>query len=219
MTNPPALVSDLLVTDLGRMAYAAAFDLQQQIHADVLDGRRPPTVLLLEHDPVITVSRRDSAAANLLASPAQLQAAGVELCQTDRGGDITYHGPGQLVVYPIIPLERYRLNVRQYVHLLEGVIIETLAAFGVEAQRDACAVGVWVQEAKIAAIGVRVRRWVTLHGLALNVTTDLSHFKLINPCGLSRPVTSLERLLGPACPSMPQVKARLQHALAGALTK
>src|SRR5262249_23731675 len=160
----------------------------------------------VEHDPpVITVTPR--AGVNLLASPEALAAAGIEVEETDRGGDITYHGPGQLVVYPILDLNLLKLRLHEYMRMLAAAVIDTCAAFGVRARRDVCATGVWVPrgdadasngtcgsltDAKICAMGVRVRRWVTMHGLALNVTTDLSHFSHIVPCGLvGRPVTSL----------------------------
>jgi lipoate-protein ligase B len=227
MATPSKTVA-LVFRDLGRIRYAPAFDLQHQLHQQVLDGLAPPTILLLEHEPVITLSQRDSVRDHLLASPALLRQQGVELADTDRGGDITYHGPGQLVAYPILPLEPLGLNVRQYVRLLEQVVIDTLNAFGLPAHRDSCAVGVWVggeprtpvapdassscdtRSRKIAAIGVRIRRWVSLHGLALNVAPRLDHFNLIVPCGLTgRPVTSMRQELGPACPDLPQVKSIL----------
>lgn len=228
--------------DLGRIGYRDAFAEQQRLHAAVLAGEAEPTVLLLEHEPVITVSRRDSAMNHLLAAPAELHRLGVAVESTDRGGDITYHGPGQLVAYPILPLQRLGLNVRQYVHTLEQIVIDTLGAFDIQAGRDesACrAVGVWVgmrngecgvrseekagrplpctphaalptpNSSKIAAIGVRIQRWVSLHGLALNVTTNLEHFKLIVPCGLTRPVTSMSEQLGARCPSMEEVKSQM----------
>jgi lipoyl(octanoyl) transferase len=239
--QPAPAIAPLQVIDLGRLRYAPAFEKQRQVHEAVLEGHSPPTVLLVEHEPVVTISNRDSAAGHLLAGPAQLEKAGVEVQPTDRGGDITYHGPGQLVAYPIIPLNALGLNVRQYVRMLEQSVIDTLAVFGVQAERDACAVGVWVpgasaaagddqgngpacsqlprsaigdpRSAKIAAIGVRVRRWVSMHGLALNVTTNLDHFKLIVPCGLQRPVTSLQQILGENCPPMDAVKRTLVDAL------
>ena len=203
--------------DLGRIGYATAHQIQRDIHAKVLAGDAPPTVLMLEHEPVITLTRRDEAAAHLLSAPQLLRREGIEVVETDRGGDITYHGPGQLVAYPIVPLNALRLNVRQYVAALEDAIVEALADFCVQGQRDPAGVGIWVEaqgaSAKIAAIGVRVRRWVTLHGLALNVTTNLEHFRHIVPCGLPRPVTSLRQLLGDGCPSMDHVKAALSRAL------
>ncbi|QNN24414.1 lipoyl(octanoyl) transferase LipB [Planctomycetales bacterium ZRK34] len=207
-TNRP---SRLQVIDLGRIAYAKAFDVQRQWHAQVLADEAPPTLLLLEHDPVITISRRDAAASHLIAGADTLAAMGVEVQPTDRGGDITYHGPGQLVVYPILPLQHFERNIRQYIRDLEKVIITTLGQYAIDSHRDAEAVGVWVDpvdgpSAKIAAIGVRVRRWVTMHGLALNVTTNLDHFDLIVPCGLHRPVTSMQQQLGDQCPPMQAVK-------------
>ncbi|MCA9305448.1 MAG: lipoyl(octanoyl) transferase LipB [Phycisphaerales bacterium] len=220
------------VRDLGRMAYGRAFDVQRETHGGVLAARERGdecvgTVLLVEHDPaVITVSRRQGARAHLVADDGMLSRAGVEVCETDRGGDITYHGPGQLVVYPIVDLNRLGgggLGLHGYMRALEGAVMRACAAFGVETHREKGMTGVWVapDEArslelrKIAALGVRVRRWVTMHGLALNVTTRLEHFGLIVPCGLTGVgVTSLERELGAACPAMPEVKRVLVDAMA-----
>ena len=218
--------SELAFRDLGRVSYRDAYETQQALHAKVLCGESPPTILLLEHDPVITVTKRDGIAAHLLAPAELLRRDGIEVAQTDRGGDITYHGPGQLVAYPIIPLHALGMNVRQYVAALEDAVIDTLSQLGVTGQRDPAGIGVWVKESpvadrqssKIAAIGVRVRRWVTLHGLALNVTTNLDHFRHIVPCGLPRPVTSLQQLLGENCPKMGQVKQLLSDALSRRLT-
>jgi lipoyl(octanoyl) transferase len=221
------------VRDLGRMAYAEAFALQKQLQQEVIAQRANPTgwqprtlgyLLLVEHDPpVITVSRRKTARQHLIASPQQLEHAGVEIAETDRGGDITYHGPGQLVVYPIIDLNLLGLRIHGYMRLLEQVVINTLAHFGINADRDESATGVWVSidskahglpsvgnSAKICAMGVRVSRWVSMHGLALNVSTNLQHFQLIVPCGLAgRPVTSMEQMLGEACPTMDDVKREM----------
>lgn len=184
------------------------------------DGGPVGRVLVVEHDPVITISRRPGVAANLLATPEMLAHHGIETHETDRGGDITYHGPGQIVVYPIIDLKRTGIRVIEYIRLLEQAIIETIGGYGIVGERDSDATGVWVGEkpdaAKVAAIGVRVRKWVTLHGLALNVRTDLSHFEMIVPCGLAgRPVTSLERILGDACPPTAEVAARVTQCIAG----
>ena len=218
----------LPVIDLGRMPYRDAYAEQLRHHEEVLAARDAGApeigrLLLVEHDPpVITVSRRPGAAANLIATPEQLKKHRVTVEETDRGGDITYHGPGQLVVYPILDLNHLKLRLHDYMRLLEGAVIDTCSEFGVAADRDPSATGVWVMgegghmacAAKVCAIGVRIRRWVSLHGLALNVTTNLDHFSLIVPCGLvGRPVTSLQRLLGPACPSMPTAKAALTRAL------
>lgn len=210
------------VEDLGRMAYAPAFERQRLAHEEVLASRESGSplagvILLVEHDPIITLTRR--AAPNLIATPAQLARAGVEVAETDRGGDITYHGPGQLVVYPLLDLQRLGWNLHRYMRELEQVVIDACAGWGVEASRDPGATGVWVGEppAKVCAMGVRIRRWVTMHGLAINVTTELSHFDLIVPCGLpGRPVTSLQRLLGAQCPPMDAVKRALVEGLSKA---
>ena len=217
---------------LGRMAYREAYDLQAEHVEEVIAARgatvpanAPPAwgrLLLVEHDPVVTISRRKGAEANLLADEATLAAAGVAVEPTDRGGDITYHGPGQLVAYPILDLNVLMLRLHDYMRLLEQSVIDTLEAFGVEGRRDPDATGVWVelakhqsaapegQFAKIAAMGVRVRRWVSMHGLSLNVDPDPAHFRLIVPCGLAgRPVTSLRALLGDECPSMERVSEEL----------
>jgi lipoyl(octanoyl) transferase len=207
------------VIDLGTLAYHDAWKLQEEHHARVVDGGEE-TILLVEHPPVVTLGRRASAMENLLASSDQLQQRGVELVQTDRGGDITFHGPGQIVAYPIIRLLDHKLSVGGYVHGLEKAVIGTLAEFGIGACADPAAVGVWTSHngrpGKVCAIGVRVKRGVTLHGLALNVTTDLSYFNLIVPCGLAgRGVTSLSQLLGESAPTMEQVKKTLVDQLQG----
>ncbi len=205
-------VPDLSVRDLGRLAYGAALAVQHEVHRAVVEGTAPPTLLLVEHDPVITVSQRKGASQHLLASPQRLAQLGIAVAETDRGGDITYHGPGQLVAYPILRLAPLNLNVGRYMRLLEQVVIDTVAAFGVEGRREEGATGVWVNDAKLCAFGVRVRRNVTLHGLALNVTTDLAHFQTIIPCGLAgRGVTSLRELLDERCPTMETVKRELTN--------
>ncbi|MEQ8769856.1 MAG: lipoyl(octanoyl) transferase LipB [Phycisphaerales bacterium] len=215
------------VEDLGRLPYARAYEIQRERHEAILAARESDApgiarLLLVEHDPVVTVSRRPSAREHLLATPEMLASRGVDVQQTDRGGDITYHGPGQLVCYPIVDLNRLKLKPVEHVRLLERAIIDTLASFGLDTVRDDTATGVWLPddqgnpERKIAAIGVRVRRWVSLHGLAINVTTDLDHFKLIVPCGLAdRPVTSMHAELGDACPPMDDVKRALVERLSG----
>ena len=177
------------------------------------------TVFTLEHHPpVITVTRRPGVRENLLVTPQHLLEQGIELVETDRGGDITYHGPGQLVAYPILDLNQLGLRIHPYMRLLEDVVISTVAAFGVTAGREEGATGVWVsagtpEARKIAALGVRLSRWCSMHGLALNVDPDLSHFDLIVPCGLTgRPVTSLRQELGAQCPSMEDVRGALEEA-------
>lgn len=219
----------LPVIDLGRMRYGPALEAQRAHLEGVLAAREAGggegevgRILTVEHDPVITVTRRPGVAEHLLASPELLEKQGVEVHETDRGGDITYHGPGQQVVYPIIDLKRTGLRVIEYIRLLEQAVIDTIAPLGLEGRRDPEATGVWVTPreggppAKVCAIGVRVRKWVTLHGLAVNVRTDLSHFGLIVPCGLAgRPVTSLERELGEVCPGMEELRVSLAGVLRG----
>jgi len=153
-------------------------------------------LLLVEHDPVYTIGRRGTTD-HLLVGPDVLRAAGASVYRVDRGGDITYHGPGQLVGYPIVDLKPDRCDVHRYVRDLEDVLIRTAASYGVDAGRVDGLTGVWVGRDKLAAIGVRISRWITSHGFALNVTTDLAYFDLIVPCGIAdRGVTSLARLLG-----------------------
>jgi lipoyl(octanoyl) transferase len=219
----------MLTTDLDTLAYRDAWRLQEAAHEEVLAGGAE-RVLLVEHPPVITLGRRadrgelgqTGVVQHLVASPESLRQLGVELVQSDRGGDITFHGPGQVVAYPIIRLNDHGLSVGGYVRTLERAVIATLADFGIRARRDESAVGVWVDDAatgtaaKICAIGVRIRRGVSLHGLALNVTTDLNYFNLIVPCGLTgRPVTSVRKLLGEAGPTV----ERVRESLAGRLVE
>jgi lipoyl(octanoyl) transferase len=213
----------VLIEDLGTLPYRDAWALQEAAHAEVVAGA-DERILLVEHPPVITFGRRPGVERNILAPLELLQSRGVEVVPSDRGGDVTFHGPGQLVAYPIVRLIDHRLSVGGYVRALEHSVIDALRAFGVAARKDDCAVGVWADDpsgrlAKVCAIGVRVRRGATLHGLALNVTTDLSFFDLIVPCGLvGRSVTSLQRLLGPDVPSMDEVKRVLVDRLGAGLT-
>ncbi len=203
------------------MPYRQAWEAQEVAHAEVVKGGEE-RLLLVEHPPVITLGRRASVAGgsdNLIASREQLATLGVELVESDRGGDITFHGPGQVVAYPIVRLADHRLSVGGYVRRLEETVIGALAELGVTARKDDCAIGVWVDDgtgtlAKICALGVRIRRGVALHGIALNVTTDLSYFNLIVPCGLScRPVTSLRKLRGDRAPSIGHVKRILSRRM------
>ncbi|MAB83442.1 MAG: hypothetical protein CMJ24_08405 [Phycisphaerae bacterium] len=220
----PASSSVLKVADLGRMCYDEALAIQRRLQSEVIADRGTPSspighLLLVEHDPpVITVSRRPGARSHLRADAQRLSDAGVVVAETDRGGDITYHGPGQLVAYPILDLNRLDLRLHGYLRWLEDRVLETLSRFGVSGHRDECATGAWVGgevdadggrtgDRKICAIGVRVSRWVSMHGLAINVSTDLSHFDLIVPCGLvGRRVTSLRQELGADAPSVQEVK-------------
>ncbi|WP_373045162.1 lipoyl(octanoyl) transferase LipB [Vulgatibacter sp.] len=192
----------LVVRHLGRVEYEDGLQLMQKLAKARDEGRAPDTLLLLEHPPVITKGR-GAKPHNVLLTDEELKARGVDLHETDRGGDVTYHGPGQLVGYPILDLKPDRQDVRRYVRDIEETIIRTLAHYGVEAGRIPKWTGVWVGEesdpaaAKVAAIGVHIKRWITTHGFALNVIPDLTHFDMIVPCGITeRGVTSLSRLQG-----------------------
>jgi lipoyl(octanoyl) transferase len=197
----------LEVRRLGTLKYAEALDLQNRLVEERKAGRIPDQLLLLQHPPVITlgVRSRDDRT-HVLAAPEQLERAGVELVETGRGGDVTFHGPGQLVGYPILDLRPDRLDVHRYVRDLEEVMIRMAAEFGVVASRQPGLTGAWVDvpaengrssAEKLAAIGVRIARWITSHGFAFNVNTDLAGFSLIVPCGIAdKGVTSLGRLLG-----------------------
>ncbi len=191
---------------MGRVGYEEGLALQRDAVASLAAGEGPERLYLLEHPHVITLGRNASAA-NVLAGEAGRQARGVALFATGRGGDVTYHGPGQLVGYPILNLKPDRCDVRRYVRDLEEVLIRAAADFGVTAGRVEGLTGVWVESGrggrheKLAAIGVRIARWVTSHGFAFNVATDLSYFDLIVPCGIRGcAVTSLERLTGRPTP-------------------
>ena len=180
------------------MPYGEALELQKRLVDERRAGAIPDQLLLLQHPHVITLGvKAKSSRANVLAAPDALSNAGVELFETGRGGDVTYHGPGQLVGYPILDLQPDRCDVHRYVRDIEEVMIRAAASFGVTAARTAGLTGVWVGTEKLGAIGVRISRWITSHGFAFNVNTDLSKFGLIVPCGLSdRGVTSLARLRG-----------------------
>jgi lipoyl(octanoyl) transferase len=193
---------ELHVRSLGTMGYADALALQACLVVDRKADRIPDQLLLLQHPPVITLgakSRGDRT--HVVASDAVLEEHGVEVVEAGRGGDVTYHGPGQLVGYPIIDLKPDRCDVHRYVRDLEEVMIRAAAAFGVTAGRVAGLTGAWVGNDKLAAIGVRISRWVTSHGFAFNVSTNLDHFDFVVPCGIrDRGVTSLERLVGRRVP-------------------
>lgn len=183
---------------LGRVPYAEGLELQARLVQRRKADEIPDQLLLLEHPPVITLGARVRGdRSHVLASAHALDEAGIEVHEAGRGGDVTYHGPGQLVGYPIIDLRPDRCDVHRYVRDLEDVMIVAARAFGVAASRVPGLTGAWVGSNKIAAIGVRVSRWITSHGFAFNVATDLSHFDLIVPCGITgRGVTSLSRMLG-----------------------
>lgn len=185
-----------IVEQLGTVDYAAGLALQHQRVAARKSGAIPDTLLLLEHPHVYTLGR-NAHRENVLVSPAFLKSRGAEVFETDRGGDVTYHGPGQLVGYPILDLTEHRRDIAWFMRSLEEVFIRVAADYGFEAGRVAGATGVWVGNDKLVAMGVHISRWVTSHGFAFNVNTDLRYFDWIVPCGLrDHGVTSLEKLLG-----------------------
>ncbi|MCX6587900.1 MAG: lipoyl(octanoyl) transferase LipB [Acidobacteria bacterium] len=207
----PAAPRTCDVRDLGVMRWGAAYALQTELVGQRQRGEIGDQLLLVEHPHVVTMGRNGQAA-HLLASAEVLAATGIEYYETNRGGDVTYHGPGQLVGYPIVQLNEWKRDVHAYVRALEEVIIRVLADFGLTGERVAGATGVWTGGAKICAIGVHLSRWVSSHGFALNVTTDLQYFQYIVPCGLTKPVTSL-RQLGVAV-SMDEVKSAVRRRFA-----
>jgi len=206
---------ELAVRRLGTVTYADGLALQQTLVEDRRANRIPDTLVLLEHPHVLTLGvKRDAARAHVVASPDVLQARGVDVYEAGRGGDITYHGPGQLVAYPILDLRPDRQDVHRYVRDLEDVMIRLSAGYGLAAGRIAGLSGTWIGDGKIGAVGIRISRWITSHGIAFNVTTDLSYFDLIVPCGIAdKSVTSLARELGREV-AMSEVEDRFAERLA-----
>ncbi len=169
--------------ELGRTRYGDALELQRRLQAARKEGRAPDTLVLTEHEPVLTLGR-NAGLDHLLVPPAELAAHGIALVRVERGGDITYHGPGQLVAYPILDLTGFGRDVRQHIWRLEETAVQLLARFGVRGERRPGTPGVWVGARKVASVGVYISRWVTMHGIAINVDMDLTPFTLIHPCGL-----------------------------------
>ncbi len=194
--------------DLGLVAYKEAWSIQQRLHAQRVAGQIPDTLLFVEHPPVITLGKAFQP--QHLLFPTEFYAQhGIEVIPTDRGGDVTCHNPGQLVGYPIFDVRAHGADLHRYLRQIEEVLIRTLDTYGISATRCEGYTGVWVGEEKIAAIGIKVARWVSMHGFALNVNNDLSLFQMIVPCGiLDKGVTSLSRLLGHPVP-MDEVKTRV----------
>lgn len=186
----------MLFCRLGTVDYAEAHELQRRLQDKRIAGEIGDVVLLLEHPPVLTLGR-SAKEQHVIAPAAMLEAEAIRVHEVGRGGDVTYHGPGQLVAYPIIDLKPDRKDVRKYVWSLEETMIRTCADFGISATRSAGLNGAWISDRKVGAVGVRISRWVTMHGLALNANTNLRHFELIVPCGIQdKAVTSLSVELG-----------------------
>ena len=213
-TNQVGLIK---VIDLGRMCYGEALLRQVEAHADVVAEKSLAIIFTVEHDPVLTMGK-NSDLENLLFPRNFYQAQGVEIVDTERGGQITAHMPGQLVVYPILNMSRLKLSVREYINVLEESVISTLSKYGVSAHRDSEHPGGWVGAKKICALGVRIKSRVSMHGLALNVNNELSLFEKIIPCGIkARGITNLLNL-AKDCPSMETVRKDLLQEITSRLT-
>jgi lipoate-protein ligase B len=195
--------------DLGSMAYAPSFAIQKQILQARMRAQFPTTIILQENLPVFTVGRSGSRA-NILLSDEELLRHGIEVLDVDRGGDVTYHGPGQLIVSPVFYLGDIGLNANQYLHTLEDVLVDLLSHYGIHAGIKEGYPGVWWQDAKIGAVGIAVKHGFTFHGFSLNADLDMAPFKMINPCGVScMPVTSIKQVLGHELP-MSDIKSQLR---------
>ena len=203
--------SDLRVVELGSTEYRDCWNLQKRVFASRELGECPDTLLLTWHDHVYTLGK-GADENHVLASAEELSRSAAKIVRIDRGGDVTYHGPGQLVGYPVLDLRGHYLDIHRYLRELEDVIISTLGDFGLKGTREDGYTGVWVAGEKIAAIGVKVSRWITMHGFALNVNTDLKYFDRIIPCGIGhRGVTSMEKVLGEPVNMQDVVSASSKH--------
>jgi lipoyl(octanoyl) transferase len=215
-TTPEAHTHAIVILDIGTMPYAQAWKLQRELHGDVVAARGTPDaiggfLLLVEHPPVYTLGRVTDPA-NITITDDQLKALGAEKFEIDRGGDVTFHGPGQLVTYPIFDLTQWKQDLHWYLRAMEEAVIAMLATYGIEGTRVVGRTGVWVGEEKVCAIGIKCSQWVTMHGLALNVNTDLSFFDLIIPCGITdKGVTSMKKILGNDV-DMEEVRRRITAA-------
>ena len=184
------------IIDLGLLDYQKAWDLQHQLWSKRVNDELPDMLLILEHPHVITLGRRGNRS-HLIASPEVLETMKIPVFHVERGGDVTYHGPGQMVVYPILDLKEYGYRLVRYIGQLEEVILRVLKDFGIEGKRDPLNRGVWVNGEKIASVGVAIKRWISFHGFSLNYETDLKYFELINPCGLEgKKMTTMAKTLG-----------------------
>ena len=195
------------ILDLGRMDYKPSWDFQKNFHQDVLSGKENDTLILVEHEPVYTLGKNANKEHLLDKSNSRVKVYNVE-----RGGDITFHGPGQLVGYPILNLNNFKKTISWFMRTLENIIIECLNTYNIDAYQKKGVTGVWVNDEKIGAQGVKISRWVTMHGFSLNINTDLSFFDMIVPCGIANcKVTSMEKLLG-APQNMQDVKFNIAKA-------
>ncbi|MEI7837664.1 MAG: lipoyl(octanoyl) transferase LipB [Planctomycetota bacterium] len=190
-------MGELVYIDMGRRSYDEGLDLQRRlVERAIVDPGSSESLILVEHDPPVITLGRAANEGNVVMTPEQLEAMGFQVRRVERGGDVTYHGPGQVVAYPILRLNERGRDVHAYLRNLEEVILRVLGELGVVGERIEGLTGVWAAMGKVAAVGVAVKRWVTYHGLSLNVCPDMSHYRAIVPCGLDKPVTSVSELLG-----------------------
>ncbi len=200
-----------VVLELGLIEYQEAYNLQRTLHQQRVERKISDVLLLLEHPPTITIGKSGTLD-NVLVSRKRLAQEGMSLFFINRGGDVTYHGPGQLVGYPIVDLRQRGKDLHSYVKKLEEVLLRTLRDFSIDGDRDGCHPGVWVNEQEIAAIGLSLRNWVSMHGFALNINVDLEHFSFINPCGFSdRRATSMSKILGSQIPMQEARNSLISH--------
>jgi lipoate-protein ligase B len=213
MIRPMMTKTDIQVLDLGQVAYERALEVQKALVDDIAAGRASSTIIICEHPPVITYGRR-AKKSNILATEDELKEAGVRVCFADRGGDVTFHGPGQLVFYPLIDLRQYGKDLHRYIRVLEQAVIRVLRdVFTLNAYSNEGATGVWVGPYKIASIGIGVRNWVTYHGLSLNVKTDARFFSMIRSCGMDAPMASLSSFFRDELIVVKKVKEAVKESL------
>ena len=198
----------LNLLNLGLKDYQETYKIQKELVNKRCEGRIPDTLILVEHPSVFTIGKSGSRE-NILASLSELKKEGIKVHEIDRGGDITYHGPGQIVGYPIIDLKEQGKDIHLYLRTLEEVLIKSLQDFSIEAGRIKGMTGVWVDDKKIASIGIGVSKWVTYHGFSLNVDSNMKHFAMINPCGLNRPITSMKEILNGKLPPREEIENKL----------
>ncbi len=208
----------LNIINLGLKDYQETYKIQKKLIKERFEGKIPDTLILVEHPSVFTIGRSGSRK-NILTPLEKLKEEGMQVYEIDRGGDITYHGPGQIVGYPVIDLRKHGKDIHLYLRKLEEVIIKLLKDFSIEAGRIKDMTGVWVNNKKIASIGIGVSKWVTYHGFSLNIDPNMKYFAMINPCGLGKPVTSMKEQLNSKCPERREIEEKLAGTFAEVFSK
>ncbi len=208
----------LNIINLGLKDYQETYKIQKKLIKERFEGKIPDTLILVEHLPVFTIGKSGNKK-NIHVPLERLKKEGIKIYEIDRGGDITYHGPGQIVGYPIIDLRKYERDVHLYLRKLEEVIIKLLKDFSIEAGRIKDMTGVWVNNKKIASIGIGISKWVTYHGFSLNIDPNMKHFAMINPCGLGKPVTSMKEQLNSKYPERREIEEKLAGTFAEVFSK